>query len=386
MTQNIQTQKILYVITKSNWGGAQAYVYTLATRAMQSGADVVVALGGAGDKNATSGELVKRLHDAGIRTILVPSFMRDMSLLYDLKAYVELLRIIKKEKPDIIHVNSSKAGGISALAGRVASNAQIIFTIHGLPHQERRMFISRAFIWIASWITILLSDKTILLSKQQLDTAPALFAKKKLVCIPNGIAPYELLSQEQARKKVIAIEPALKKYSRWVVSTSELNHNKGIDVLINAFAHVCRDTGDVALVLFNDGTEHHALALQAHGAGLSEKVFFLGFTTNVHLLLSCADIFVLPSLKEGFPFALLEAGIAKLPVITTSVGGIPNLIKTDENGILTKPENVQELAGAIIELLNDTDKANTLGKKLSEDVREKFSLRKMIDGTFNLYI
>ncbi len=382
----MKTQKILYIITKSNWGGAQAYVYALATVAKEAGTDVVVALGGTGGKDAAPGELAKRLADAGVRVVIIPSLMRDMSLMSDVRAYRELLRIIKKERPTVVHVNSSKAGGISALAGRVLGVKRIIFTAHGLPHEEPRPFFSRALIWIATYATVLLSTKTIVLSQQQFLATPALFVRRKrLVCIPNGIEPYELFPRATARGKCIEQKLGLAQYSRWVVSTAELNRNKNINVLIDAFVRVAHDTPDVALVLFNEGDQHGALAKQARRAKLEDRIFFMGFVEQVHKLLYSADIFVLSSEKEGFPFALLEAGIAKCPVVATDVGGVSELINTNENGILVTPGNTVALSNALTDLLTHTQRARELGTALSKRVREKFSQQEMIARTFALY-
>lgn len=382
----MKTQKILYVITKSNWGGAQLYVYTLAIEAMRRGASVVVALGGTGKKDAPVGELAKRLRGAGVRVLIVPSLTRDVSLKDDLRAYVEIAYIIKKEHPNIIHVNSSKAGGISALSARLARGIRIIFTVHGLPHQEQRARLARALFWLASYATVLLSSKTIALSKRQLLATPALFIRKqRLVCIPNGISTYEPLSRAQARAIMIAQKSALAQYNRWIVSTGELTANKGIDVLINAFEQIYNTTPDVALVLFNDGEEKETLLKQARDIGISERIFFLGFTENARELLCAADIFILPSRKEGLPFALLEAGMAKCPIIATTVGSIPELISTNKNGILVAPDDASELSVAIYGLLNNRQHAINLSKIFSKQVRENFSSQKMIDRTLALY-
>ena len=125
-------KKILYVITKSNWGGAQSYVYTLATAAKDAGADVAVAFGGTGGAGATTGRLELELQKVGIRTVFVKSFMRDISFFKEFRVLGELVRIFKTERPDIVHLNSSKAGGIGALAARLAGVGRIVFTSHGL--------------------------------------------------------------------------------------------------------------------------------------------------------------------------------------------------------------------------------------------------------------
>ena len=106
-------QKILLVITKSNWGGAQRYVYDLATNLPRDRFEVIVACGG-------SGTLITRLKESGVRVIPLGKLGRDISLGDDLGSFFSLLRILRTEHPDILHLNSSKAGGLGALAGRIA--------------------------------------------------------------------------------------------------------------------------------------------------------------------------------------------------------------------------------------------------------------------------
>ena len=118
---NVPTKrKILFVITKSNWGGAQRYVYDLAAALPKGEFEVVVALGGTGEASAQTGLLAERLKEASVRTIFLSSFTRDIYFFGEFKAFFELLKVIREERPDTLHLNSSKAGGIGSVAGRIA--------------------------------------------------------------------------------------------------------------------------------------------------------------------------------------------------------------------------------------------------------------------------
>ncbi|HQT83078.1 MAG TPA: glycosyltransferase, partial [Candidatus Paceibacterota bacterium] len=193
--------KVLLVITKSNWGGAQAYVHTLATELAREGAEVVVALGGTGAAGAAPGALATRLKNAGIRTIVVTAFMRDLSLLHEWRAFIELLGIIRRERPQVVHVNSSKAGGIGTLAARLARIPRIIFTSHGLAYDEARAPLARALIACATWITFCLAHRVIVLSKDNERRGKRLpFCGKKVTLIYNGIEPVAYCSREEARR------------------------------------------------------------------------------------------------------------------------------------------------------------------------------------------
>ncbi|HEV3245557.1 MAG TPA: glycosyltransferase, partial [Candidatus Paceibacterota bacterium] len=180
---NQARRKILYVITKSNWGGAQRYVYDLARSLPKETFDVVVALGGSGGRRAAAGELADRLKEAGVRTIFIRSFARDVHAADELRALFELRRIFRCERPDVVHLNSSKAGALGALAARLAGVRKIVFTIHGLPEDEARAPLSRALIRLVTRFTFLLCTNIIANSKNNFER----IGSRKKHLIYNGI-------------------------------------------------------------------------------------------------------------------------------------------------------------------------------------------------------
>src|SRR5207244_10151208 len=134
------------------------YVYDVATHIPKDEFESVVVCGKGHGKS--EGELVTLLKDAGIRTIVLPELTRDVSF-GDWFAFLALLKTIREEKPDVLHLNSSKAGGLGSLAGRIARVPNIIFTAHGWAFRESRNAISRVLIWLASILTLLLSHRVI---------------------------------------------------------------------------------------------------------------------------------------------------------------------------------------------------------------------------------
>jgi glycosyltransferase involved in cell wall biosynthesis len=184
-------KKILFVITKSYFGGAQRYVFDLAIAAKKAGYDVSVLLGG-------EGVLLEKLEAEHIRTIRIASLQREVNPLSDLKTFFALVRTIRKERPDILHVNSAKAGGLGALAGRVAGVPRIIFTAHGWAFNEDRSWVSKKLIKILSWLTIILSDRTIAVSNALRSEVPNLL-QKKVTVIKNAVRSIDLESRESAR-------------------------------------------------------------------------------------------------------------------------------------------------------------------------------------------
>ncbi|CAN5676365.1 glycosyltransferase family 4 protein [soil metagenome] len=377
--------RILYAITKSNWGGAQAYTYALATGAREAGAQVSVAMGGANGTTPETGLLATRLTEASIPIIPLSQIKRDIGITRECKAFAELVRILKKEKPHVLHLNSSKMGLLGSLAGRLAGVPRIVFTAHGWPHGENRSLFWKTCIWIASWLTVAMCHVTIVVSEYDMRNAPVFFSKRKLHVIRNGIQSFELIPRAQARAEIIALSPGLTADSLWLLMNAELHPNKGIDVAIRALAELAPTYTNLVLVVMSEGQERERLPALARSLGIASKVFLPGFITDARFKLLAADIFLMPSRKEGLPLAILEAGIASLPVIASRVGGIPEIIQSSKNGLLVGPNDALLLANAIQSLLSDRELAHTLGISLHEKVATEFTSERMTAETFKTY-
>lgn len=374
-------RKILFVITKSNWGGAQAYVYALASRASALGASVAVALGA--EAHAEPGLLAEKLGSAGIRVIPVPSLARDVGF-RDFAAYAELEKLIAAEKPDVLHVNSSKAGGLGALAGRRAGVPRIIFTAHGWAHRESRPLPERAAIWTLSFLTVLLAHTVIVVSEKDYRDAPA-FTKRKIALIRNGIAPFETLTRDTARARIRERAPEAHPNRLWILMNGELTKNKGTDTALRAFAQVALERPEPQLFIMNTGEEADMLKRLAQDLRLSGRAFFLGFMPDAKSYLSAADIFMLPSRKEGLPFALLEAGMRGVAVVASDTGGIPEVIEDGRTGYLVPPDDAPALSDALLRLVDDQTLRARMSEALRERVAHDFSEERMLEQTFALY-
>lgn len=376
-------KKILFVITKSNWGGAQAYVYTLATHFKNAGDDVAVAFGGMGEAGANTGVLAERLGAADIPTIFVKSFMRDISFVREFSALGELVQVFKREKPDVVHLNSSKAGGIGAMAARIAGVRKIVFTSHGLAYDEDKSPFTRLFRWFATWATFLLTHRVILISKNTYERARQFpFCKNKMSLIYNGITAVPLIPKAEARLKLI---PTGNANASWIGTISEFTRNKGLSYLIEA-AHILKARGHSfeLAVMGTEGDERVVLTDLIAKYKLNKEAHLLGFVPHAAQYLSAFDIFTLTSLKEGHPYVLLEAAQAKCAVVGSRIPGITDIIDTD-TGILVEPKNVEQIAQALETLMTDPKKRETLGQALATRVTERFSIEQMLAQTIEVY-
>jgi len=355
--------KILYGITKSNFGGAQRYVFDLATEAHKKGFEVKVLCGG-------NGVLVKKLEAENIPVISLPTLGRDISLLNDWRSFSLIYRALIKELPDVFHINSSKMG-LGALAARLVGTPKIIFTLHGFPWNEDRSYFQKIIIKFLVWLTIILSHQTICVAEQARNNVTDWpLVKNKLVVVRNGLPRFNL----GTRKNVVFT----------VGTIAELHKIKGLDILLLAWKDFIKGR-EARLMIYGEGEERQNLQNMAQTLGISNSVDFKGFVLDARTYLSEFDIFVLPSRSEAMPYAPLEAGLAGVPVIATTVGGIPEIIENNISGILIPPEDSNVLSSSLVKLFEDPDLRMKLGRNLKNTVEEKFGLEKMVRDTLETY-
>lgn len=300
----VSGKKILYLVTKGNWGGAQRYVFDVATAAQQAGFEVVVGYGG-------SGTLAARLNQRGVRTIVIPGLARDVSG-SDAGAYRHIAALIRAEKPDIVHLNSSKAAALGALAARLAGVPRIIVTDHGWAFMERRNFFARAAIWFVSWLTALMAHVIIAVSDFEARISRTLpFCAGKVVRIYNGID----LAMPFGTGEVIrrAFPPGV----RITGTVGELTKNKNQRALIEE----ARGDPAMYLAIVGEGEERQTLEMLIQTYNLENRVKLFGFLPAQEVMRGF-DEFVLPSTKEALAYVVLEARAAGIPIRANRVGGV----------------------------------------------------------------
>ncbi len=417
---NTPKKRLLFVVTQSELGGAQRFLYLLATRLDRTKYEVAVAAGSGfritnHESRIISYELLERLDQDGFKTKRLKHLRREINLVSDLKSLFEMRRLIREFNPDCLFLMSSKAGFIGAFVSKFLigdSKFKILYRVGGWSFNDPRPWWKRtAYRWLeklsAPW-----KDYIIVNNKHDYDQAIkfSIKPKKEVVLIYNGIDPYKLdfLGKDEAKVRLYEMLPLSQKHASFlhkeltIGTIANFYPTKGLEYLIDSFsilnakrhsdsatgrkksrAHRCgtfdEATLNAVLLIIGDGPERENLELQIKDAGLQSMVFLTGQIPDAHKYLPAFDIFVLPSVKEGFPWALLEAMAAKLPVIATAVGAAPEIIEDGKNGFLVKPGDPQQLAAKIGEILANDHLRQELGIQAHQTALFKYNLTKMIE-------
>lgn len=374
----MQKIKICYIITKSNWGGAQKYVFEIANSLDRNIFDIVVALGG-------NGILKEKLENVGIEVITIPNLERDISFSKEIAAFKFLYNLFKERHFDIVHLNSSKIGGLGSLTARLAGVTKIIFTAHGWAFNENRSFISKTIIKFLYWLTILMSDKTIAVSEKIRERVLSWpFIKKKIFVVHNGVKEIDFYEKNEARTKLTEINQKLKKEKFLIGTIAEIHPIKGLDILINSIKKTGSEI-NAQFVIIGEGEIRAELEKQISENNLQEKIILTGFLDNAAKYLKAFDLFILPSRSEAMALVILEAGLASIPVITTKVGGLPEIISDENFGKIVEPENENALAIAIIDAIKNESWRKNSAENLQNKVLKNFSHSQTLQKTLEIY-
>jgi glycosyltransferase involved in cell wall biosynthesis len=311
-------------------------------------------------------------------------------------AVFAVVKLLNRHRANVVHSHTPAGGILGRIAALALRDVATVHTVHGLALQDiltnREYLENKPLYRLKTKLKLLLeraldrrTDELIALSAA--DASRLISGKhtnaSRIAVIPNGISDRRRSDQRNAEDIRAALEiPAA---TRIVLSIGNLTSQKGHAFLIDAMASMQASSVACTLLLVGEGPDRDALERRATSLGLLECVRFLGRRNDVGALLKVADIFVLSSLWEGLPISLLEAMFANSPIVATSVGGIPEVIRHGQDGLLVEPADSQALSHAIRRLLLDSDLAHRLAASASNRARTLYSSSRMASETQDVY-
>lgn len=298
---------------------------------------------------------------------------------WDLRVVWRLLKICRDEKVTIWHGHDYKSNAIGMLI-RLFYRMHLITTVHGWVRHTRR---TPLYYWIDR-LSLRFYKKIVCVSEDLLQACVASGvppAKCEVILNAIDTTVYAPVSDCNSSREQLGI-PA----DRYLIgSVGRLSVEKGYNFLIDAVDRLIREGHNISLLIVGEGNIRGELEAQIERLGLQSRIQLAGYQSNTIDLYRAMDLFVLASLREGLPNALLEAMAMEVPVVVTSVGGIPQVICDHENGVLVEPGDAKILADAVREMLVHRDLALKMARKARETVEQDYSFNRRMDRMVQLY-
>ena len=330
--------KILQVIPYFCFGGAETMCENLTYALSAMGHEVTVV-----SLYRERTPISQRMEEAGVKILYL-----DKKLGLDLSMIPKLMKIMKQEKPDVVHTHLDVIK-YAVAAARLSGVKRCVHTVHNVAHEEaegRLQRIVNTLYFKLGW------SVPVALSPQVRRTIVSFYGlpEEAVPMIYNGADLGKCIPKEDYRLS----EPAC------LLHIGRFNDQKNHAGLLEAFALILRRYPNCCLKLIGDGELREAVERQTESLGIRDRVLFLGNRSDVYPLLREADLFLLPSKFEGMPMTIIEAMGTGLPIVATAVGGVPDMLKNLESGLLVSPEP-EQVADAVCKLLDSEDLRKTLG-------------------------
>ncbi|MFL5919011.1 MAG: glycosyltransferase family 4 protein [Gaiellaceae bacterium] len=379
--------KILRVIARLNMGGPTLHVAYLTAGLSERGYDTTLV---AGTLARGEDSMAFVADERGVDVVRIDELGREISPLRDLVATLRLARLIRRERPDILHTHTAKAGTVGRVAALLAGDARprvIVHTFHG--HVLRGYFGPlRSLVfrllerWLAAHTTALVA-----VSPQVRDDLVALGVapRKRFAVIRLGIELDERVAPERDgradSRRYLGI-PAERFAVGWI---GRMTAVKRTDDVLVAFKALRQSGVDACLCMVGDGPDRGQLERRAHELGVVRDTLFLGYQEDVAPYYAAFDALVLPSSNEGTPVSAIEALAAGRPVVATRVGGVPDVVEDGQDGFLVEPGATDDLADRLAQLARDPDLRKRMGDAGRARVVPRYAVERLVDDVDRLY-
>ena len=297
---------------------------------------------------------------------------------YNFLQILQLYRILKKHHPDIIHTHGYKTNILGFLAAK-AFEIPIITTVHGLHQIEINSLVWLSLKLLKHFDRIMVVSDQI---KRELETLKV--PSNKIKTIRN--APPNKTDGNSINPSTFREEIGVPPNAKLIGFVGRLEPVKGCSLFIRTIPKVTESFPDSYFVVVGDGTEKKSLESLTRELRIGSKVFFCGFRDDPTNVFQSLDLYVLSSLNEGIPLAMLEAMSQGVPVVATRVGGIPEVIKDKVNGLLVPPKNPDALAESILEALNNSNETAKRVVEAKKTILNEFNVEKWIEKIQKFYL
>ena len=307
-------------------------------------------------------------------SVFLPAWRKLFHLFRQPVAVLRLIRLIRQLKIDVLHVNDYWWAPLGILAGRLTGRPCLIHVRQEIEPRKISQY------WLNKGDMIIPVSQSIGNVVRSAGSPP-----EKVQVLQSGIV---LRNGKFSSPSTEALATLKKVNGRPVIGTvANLFPRKGLEYLVEALASLKKTFPHIFLVIVGKGDEEYEgqLRTQVKDLSLTEHVLFAGFQNYPEIFISQFDIFVLPSVLEGFGIVLLEAMVLGKPVVASKVGGIPEIVEQQKTGLLVQPADVDDLCHGLFTLLKDPEKRLLMGNAGKRRIEEQFTSQRMMERLYGLY-
>lgn len=374
--------RILHIITKIAVGGAQMNTLISTRDISEKGypSDILT-----GPERPSEGDLYDLVRKWDLNVLLASHLRREISPVNDLLALLEIRKIIKNGNYDIVHTHGSKARFLGRLAAAAFPEVKIVQTAHGWPFYDSMHPLKKWFYISLEKIGFRLAHANIAVSPRDRDKAVkcGIGSRDSYMIIRSGV-DFNEFREARGKNSEARVKLDLPTGVPVVGSVMRFCQEKAPDIYVKVAASVIKQKPDVLFVLVGDGPLMKQTEKWIETHNLRDNFLLVGSRKDIAEILPAFDLFLITSRTEGLPRALLECLAAGIPVVSTDVGGIHELVDGKRNGLLFPEGDVTALADGVISLLDSPSMVADLLSSVDDDI-EPFSSRKMVDQLFELY-
>ena len=378
--------KIVRIIARLNVGGPAIHTILLTSELNDDRFESVLI---SGSVDAGEREMDYLAEEKGVKPVIIPELARKVNLRKDLTAFFKILRMIRREKPDIVHTHTAKAGALGRTAAVLAGVPVRIHTFHGHIFENYFSSYSAAvFIFIERFLAFF-SENIVVVSeaqKEEIVKKYKIAGEKKVKVVPLGLE-LEGLSAIGSRRGKTRDELGIGNDCILIGIIGRLVPVKNHRMFLDACKKLFDLAGglDIKCIVIGDGEEREGLERYAKELGIREKVIFSGWKKEMADVYADLDIVALTSLNEGTPVALIEALASGRPVVSTDVGGVKDVVEDGINGYLVASGDAAGFAKRCYELAKDPEKRRSLGGNGRRKVLKKYSKERLVTDMRGLY-
>jgi glycosyltransferase involved in cell wall biosynthesis len=376
--------RVLRAITRLNIGGPAIHAVLL-TAALDDGAEFQSTLV-AGATAPHEGDMLDFASEHAVRPVLLPALGREISPADDLVSLASMVQLIRRLKPDVVHTHMAKAGTVGRLAARICGAPLIVHTYHGhVFHSYFGPTRTRVFLTIERALG-LATDRIIVLGDGQRDEIAGygVAPNQKLEPIRLGLELGQFLRADDARGS-LRQELRVDEATPLIGIVARLVPIKAHEVFFQAAAKVLTEQPRARFLVIGDGERRAELEAIVERLGIGDAVVFMGWRRDMVSVYADLDVVALTSLNEGSPVALIEAMASSRPVISTRVGGVPEVVIDGVTGLTVPPSDPTAMAEGILKLLRDRDLATRLAAEGRRHVYPRYDSSRLVDDVRNLY-